>query len=498
MKKVKTKDILNKSIKTLDKSLVGLSKVKYLAINTKHNVENSTDNNNNSINDYSSKKIEMSSRNVFDENLNVITSKGKKTFHNTKNNLIVIKNKTKDIKSKVKIKLSSNKIKSEIKDFNKIFNNYTGLTKKQKIKLRAKKIGKGTAKGINKTFKIVVSSVKAIIFGTKALITLLIAGGWIILVIIVIICLIGLLCSSIFGIFFSSENTGNNITMDEVINDINVELIAKIERIQQTNIYDDYYLESDRAEWKEVLALYTAKVTNGINDNEVITLNNTKALELKKIFWEMHQVTFEMKQEVNEEYFDKELDNNLYIKVSSKTLEQMMMLYRFTPVQRNQVNELLSDEYSLLWSSVIYGTPVGSPDMVQIALSQVGNVGGQPYWSWYGFKNRVGWCAIFVSWVADQAGYIDKKIIPKFASVSTGVNWFKLLDKWYDKDYIPNSGDIIFFDWEQDGKVDHVGIVEKILENKVYTIEGNSGDACKQQKYNINSNVIYGYGVPSY
>jgi len=104
MKKVKTKDIVNKSIKTLDKSLVGLSKVKYLAINTKNNVENSIDNNNISINDYSSKKIEMSSRNVFDKNLNVITSKGKKTFHNTKNNLIVIKNKTKDIKSKVKIR----------------------------------------------------------------------------------------------------------------------------------------------------------------------------------------------------------------------------------------------------------------------------------------------------------------------------------------------------------------------------------------------------------
>jgi len=496
MSKIKTKDIALGTIKTIDKSVVGLKKVKNITINTKNNVENTFSNDSVNSNDYATKNLENSSNKIFDKNINTITTKGKKSVINTKDNVFFIKNKTKNIKSKVKIKLRANKIKNEIKGFNKIFNNYTGLTKKQKIKLRAKKIGKSTAKGVTKTFKVVVSSVKAIIFGTKALIALLIAGGWIVLVIIVIICLIGLLCSSIFGIFFSSENTGNTVTMNTVITEINNEMINRIETIQRLNLHDEYYLETDRAEWKEVLSIYTAKINNGVNDNEVITLNDIKILELKKIFWDMHQITYEIKQESNDDFFDKELKTNLYIKISRKTVEQMMLLYNFSPKQRMQVNELLSEEYAMLWSSVVYGTPVGSPDMVQIALTQLGNVGGHPYWSWYGFKNRVGWCAIFVSWVAEQAGYIEEKIIPKFASVPNGVNWFKAMDKWKSSNYIPNSGDIIFFDWEFDGIVDHVGIVEKIENNIVYTIEGNSGDACKQQKYNINNQVIYGYGIP--
>lgn len=93
----------------------------------------------------------------------------------------------------------------------------------------------------------------------------------------------------------------------------------------------------------------------------------------------------------------------------------MINLYNFTLMRRQQVNYLLSDDYSMMWSSVIFGTPVGSPDMVQIVLSQVCNVGGQPYWSWYGFNSRVEWCAIFMIWVANESDYLDAGIIPKFS-----------------------------------------------------------------------------------
>lgn len=63
------------------------------------------------------------------------------------------------------------------------------------------------------------------------------------------------------------------------------------------------------------------------------------------------------------------------------------------------------------------------------------------------------------------------------------------------------NGDIIFFDWadSNDGKADHVGIVEKCENNRVYTIEGNSSsDTCRQKDYDINSSVILGYGTPMY
>lgn len=134
----------------------------------------------------------------------------------------------------------------------------------------------------------------------------------------------------------------------------------------------------------------------------------------------------------------------------------------------------------------------------ELALTQLGNEGGQPYWSWYGFEGRVEWCACFVSWCADQCGYIESGIIQKFAGCVDGSNWFKGNGQWQDRNYEPQAGDIIFFDWEGDGETDHVGIVEKCENGVVYTVEGNSGDACRQKQYTVGSSSIYGYGVPAY
>lgn len=143
-------------------------------------------------------------------------------------------------------------------------------------------------------------------------------------------------------------------------------------------------------------------------------------------------------------------------------------------------------------------TGIGNQAIVQIALSQEGNVGGQPYWSWYGFSNRVEWCACFVSWCADQCGYVDTGIIPKFSLCSDGANWFARRGQFQDGSYVPVSGDIIFFDWGGNGDVDHVGIVENVVEGTIYTIEGNSGDMCRRRSYSIGYYEIYGYGVPVY
>jgi len=140
----------------------------------------------------------------------------------------------------------------------------------------------------------------------------------------------------------------------------------------------------------------------------------------------------------------------------------------------------------------------GNQAIVEVALTQLGNEGGQPYWSWYGFGGRVEWCACFVSWCADQCGYLESGIIPKFSLCSDGVDWFKKNGQWQNKNYEPQTGDLIFFDWGNNGTIDHVGIVEKCENGRVYTVEGNSGDACKQQSYSVGSNSIYGYGVVAY
>lgn len=143
-------------------------------------------------------------------------------------------------------------------------------------------------------------------------------------------------------------------------------------------------------------------------------------------------------------------------------------------------------------------TGIGNQAIVQVALSQEGNVGGQPYWSWYGFDSRVEWCACFVSWCAEQCGYIDAGIIPKFALCSDGAAWFARRGQFQDGSYVPVAGDIIFFDWGGNGDVDHVGIVESVVDGRVHTIEGNSGDRCRRRNYSIGYYEIYGYGTPAY
>ena len=145
----------------------------------------------------------------------------------------------------------------------------------------------------------------------------------------------------------------------------------------------------------------------------------------------------------------------------------------------------------------IFYDPDTTQLIVEVAASQIGNVGGEPYWSWYGFTERVEWCACFVSWCANKCGYLDT-FIPKFAGCSTGVQWFKARNQWADRTTTPEPGMIVFFDWDRDGVPDHTGIVEKIENGYVYTIEGNTSDSCRKRQYTVGYSYIFGYGIPAY
>lgn len=140
----------------------------------------------------------------------------------------------------------------------------------------------------------------------------------------------------------------------------------------------------------------------------------------------------------------------------------------------------------------------GNAAMVAVAQAEIGNSGGMKYCEWYGYNYRVEWCAIFVSWVADQCGYLDAGVLPKTAGVRPYVDWFKERGQWQGREYEPVPGDIIFFDWESDGLADHVGIVEKVEDGLVFTIEGNTGDKCAERRYTVGRAPIYGFGHPSY
>ena len=167
------------------------------------------------------------------------------------------------------------------------------------------------------------------------------------------------------------------------------------------------------------------------------------------------------------------------------------------------------DYVSLVLQYYPLGQILYDPDtsalIVEVARSQIGNVGGEIYWSWYGFTERVGWCACFVSWCADQCGYIEADLFPRFSGPEWGVYWFKQRGQWADRQTVPTPGMIIFYDWDdpetggQDGVTDHVGIVSHVENGIIYTIEGNSvGDSCLERTRTVGHYEIIGYGTPSY
>ena len=389
----------------------------------------------------------------------------------------------------------------------------------QKAAQAAKATAKATAHAVKVAVKATIAAVKAIIAATKALIFAIAAGGWVAVVVIIVICLIGLIVGSCFGIFFSNEDSGSGQTMQAVVQEINTDYQTQLDTTKANISYDVLEMSGSRAVWPEVLAIYAVKTTTDPdNAQEVATMDDSKKAILKDIFWQMNEIS--SRTETKTEEVITETDDGhgnivettttvtrtyLYITVSHKTAEEMADQYNFNADQRKQLAELLADENQRLWCAVLYGIGTGDGEIVTVALSQIGNVGGAPYWSWYGFNSRVEWCACFVSWCANECGYIDAGVIPKFAGCVWGVEWFRDRGLWQDNSYEPRPGDIIFFDWDnkgssgpQDGESDHVGIVEKVENGTVYTVEGNSGDSCRENHYAIGYYEILGYGMPQY
>lgn len=389
----------------------------------------------------------------------------------------------------------------------------------QKAYQVAKATAKATAATIKAAAKATAAAVKAIIAGVKALVAAIAAGGWVAVAVILVICLIGMIVGSVFGIFFSGEDSGSGMTMRTVVQEINTDYDNKLTEIKSSTEYNDLEMSGSRAVWKEVLAVYAVKInTDPDNPQEVASMDDTKKQLLSDIFWEMNEVSSRTESKT-ETVIEESDDGNgnivetettetktiLYITVSHKTVDEMADQYGFSQEQRDYLAELLKDENNSLWAAALYGIRTGDGEIVTVALSQIGNAGGEPYWSWYGFSSRVEWCACFVSWCANECGYIDAGVIPKFAGCVNGVNWFKERGQWLDGSEEPVPGMIIFFDWDnkgssgpQDGESDHVGIVERVEDGRVYTVEGNSGDSCRENSYVIGHYEIYGYGVPAY
>ena len=294
-------------------------------------------------------------------------------------------------------------------------------------------------------------------------------------------------------------------------------LQAEIDNIESSHPgYDEYRYDLDMiGHDPHELAAYLSAVLQGY------TRASAQA-ELERIFAAQYQLT--LTEEVEVRYrtetrtdsegnsYTVEVPYNYYIlnviltskpisSVASELLTpdqlEMYQVYRQTlgnkPLIFGGGSADTSDSESLAGVEFVNGTRPGNQAVVDIAKSQVGNVGGQPYWSWYGFNSRVEWCACFVSWCYGQMGLSE----PRFAACqSQGIPWFQSHGQWGGRDYANIApGDAIFFDWDLDGSADHVGIVVGTDGSRVYTVEGNSGDACKIKSYSLTYECIKGYGL---
>lgn len=371
MADIKVKDIAKKGVKTINKAVVQTERFKDNIVRTKEKVEETVSNDINS-NEYASNKIKFATDRAFDESVNQFNKQGQKSFMKTKGNYQKSKAKIKQLKKKIKDK---RKVKSTVKNTktaiktSKEVAKKTEKTAKETIKASkrtmqiAKETAKRTAQGVKVAIKTTISAIKAIIAGTKALVAAIVAGGWVAVIVIIVICLVALMCSSIFGIFFSSQKTSaNSITMNTVVAECNQEFSDKLQSIQDSNPHDDYVLEGSMASWKDVLIVYTIKQSNGVNQQDVMTIDDNKKNVIKQIFWDMNSLTSEVKDEMvteqgtNADEMPKQVQKKvLHIKINTKTLEQMKNDYHFSPAQNKQLAELTDNKYASLWNGVIYG-----------------------------------------------------------------------------------------------------------------------------------------------
>ena len=379
----------------------------------------------------------------------------------------------------------------------------------QKAAQAAKATAKATANAVKAAAKATIATVKAIIAGTKALVAAIAAGGWIAVVIIMIVVLLGSAVAMFGG--GSESNTYTQVSAEVEAYDPLIRQYAKqycipeyVELIKAVMMQESGGRGLDPMQAAE--GSFNTKYPhepNGIKDPEYSIQCGVQ--ELKAAL-----TSAEVESPIDMERIKLALQGynfgNGYISWA-KSKYGGYSYANAVEFSTQQAQRLGWDSYgdtqypAHVLRYYPYGrafTAGGNQAIVEVALTQLGNQGGQPYWSWYGFDSRVEWCACFVSWCADQCGYIESGLVPKFAGCVDGANWFKSNGKWQDRTYEPKTGDIIFFDWEGDGTTDHVGIVEKCENGTVYTVEGNSGDACKQRQYAVGSSNIYGYGIPAY
>ena len=383
MEKIKTKNI-NKTIKTIDRAAIATNKLKNNLVDVKDKVSM----NSNSNDEYNSNVIIGTSLIAANKSIKEADKIGNKAFNNEKVKIKKYIDKKKKINKVKQIKSTNQKIKTThnaTKNSKKVAQE--SVKASERMISNAKKAMQVTAKVIKTTIKATIAAIKALVKAASELIEFLIAGGWIAVVVIVIICLVGLILSSTFGIFFSNE--AGSRTMTSVISEINQEVYNTAEHQRFFYDVDDVEINISSSNWKEVIAVYSVKYSNNDNKELVMYLNGSNISKLKSIYYDFNTIKKEVKYikedgrqvqnqtttyiptgnnnfEINKPVTPPRVENNgeklkaiLYVTIESKNMDEMLNKYKFNEEQRKQVNDLLNSKYDDLWMHLLYGTAGG-------------------------------------------------------------------------------------------------------------------------------------------
>ena len=409
------------------------------------------------------------------------------------------------------VKTAEQTAKTSIKTSEQTANAYVqamhySMKKAEKAVQTARQTARDTTIAVKKTAKAITHAIKALIEATKALLSALTAGGWIAVMILIIVIL--------FGGFLCMTGGDNSSTVSYVS--------AEVEAYEP--LIRQYANQYGIGEYLELIKAIMMQESGGrgldpmqCSEGSFNTKYPRQPNGITDPEYSISCGVQEIKSCLERAGVKNPLDmENIKLALQSYNfgngyLEWAKARGGYTFANAAEFSDMMAQRMG--WSS--YGdkqyvphvlqyyafgripTGIGNQAIVQVAASQEGK-SGTTYWSWYGFGSRVEWCACFVSWCADQSGYIQSGVIPKFSLCSDGVKWFESKGRFRDGSYTPAAGDIIFFDWGNNGTIDHVGIVESVSGGTVNTIEGNSGDKVARRSYSIGSSNIYGYGVPAY
>ena len=224
-----------------------------------------------------------------------------------------------------------------------------------------------------KTAQAAGSALRAIIAAAQSLLAAIAAGGSTAVAMVLVICLIGLLIVSPFGIFFSGEDSGTGYTMPDAVSMMNSEFAARIEQIKAENPHDE--LDMDNAgsaamisNWRDVLAVYAVRTTtDNASPDEVATLTEEKMEILREIFWDMNAITYWT--EIVPGGKDEADTVILHITVTIKTHLQMADEYRFNAEQRRLLEELMQPKYQELFMAL-----TGSYQNIELSPENVAKI----------------------------------------------------------------------------------------------------------------------------